>query len=201
MKTRTERALQTIAACFLAGIAGCSSMSKETAPAVPAEPVKGVVSENLVSTTATVKALDLKTRHVTLQRADGELIKFRADDSVRNLPQVKVGDEVTVSYYESLAYEVRKSGEVSPGATVAEAAGRAEPGEKPAAAGVRAVTVTATIAAIDKKAMTVTLKNAEGELTTVKARDPQKLDRVAVGDIVDITYTEAVAVSVETPEK
>ena len=110
-----------------------------------------------------------------------------------------MGDEVTVSYYESLAYEVRKSGEVAPGATIAEAAGRAEPGDKPGAAGVRAVTVTATIAAIDKQAMTVTLKDADGELTTVKARDPQKLDRVAVGDIVDITYTEAVAVSVETP--
>jgi Cu/Ag efflux protein CusF len=199
MSKRTHGTVLAVAACFLASVAGCSSMTGGSAPAVPAEPVKGVVSENLVSTTATVKAVDQKTRHVTLQRADGELVKFRADDSVRNLPQVKVGDEVTVSYYESLAYEVRKSGEVSPGATVAEAAGRAEPGEKPGAAGVRAVTVTATIAAIDKKAMTVTLKDADGELTTVKARDPQKLDRVAVGDIVDITYTEAVAVKVEAP--
>ena len=40
-----------------------------------------------------------------------------------------------------------------------------------------------------------------GEETTVKARDPHKLDRVAVGDLVEITYTEGIAVSVETPQK
>jgi hypothetical protein len=42
---------------------------------------------------------------------------------------------------------------------------------------------------------------SDGETTTIKARDPQKLDRVAVGDLVDITYTQAVAISVYAPKK
>jgi Cu/Ag efflux protein CusF len=154
-----------------------------------------------VSATATVKAIDLKTRMVTLKRADGSLIKFRAGDEVRNLPQVKVGDEVTVTYYESLAYEVKKPGDAVPGASVAEGAERAKLGEKPGASGARITTVTATIAAIDKAAGTVTLKGPEGDLTTIKARDPQNLNRVSVGDLVQITYTEAVGISVETPTK
>ena len=61
--------------------------------------------------------------------------------------------------------------------------------------------VTATIAAIDKDAGTVTLRSADGELTTIKARHPENLERVVVGDLVEITYTEALAVSVETPQQ
>jgi Cu/Ag efflux protein CusF len=187
-------------------MAGCAASSKETAPApqmaaVAAQPVSGTVGQNVVSATAKVKAIDQKTRHVTLQRADGSLVKFVAGDEVRNLAQVKVGDEVTVTYYESLAYEVKKPGEAVPGTAVAEGLGRAKLGEKPGAVGAQATTVTATIAAIDKAAMTVTLRGPDGDTTTIKARDPQKLDRVAVGDLVEITYTEALAISVETPKK
>jgi Cu/Ag efflux protein CusF len=186
-------------------LVGCAASKKEAAPAPQApvaEPLpSGVVGENLVSATATVKAIDQKTRMVTLQRPDGSLIKFKAGEEVRNLPRVKVGDDVTVTYYESLAFEVRKAGEGTPGASVAEAAGRAEPGDKPGAAAGRVTTITTTIAGIDKGAGTVTLRNAEGELTTIKVRNPDNLDRVSVGDLVDITYTEALAISVETPQK
>ena len=126
---------------------------------------------------------------------------FYADDTVRNLPQVKVGDEVTASYYESLAYEVKKPGTAVPGATVAEEAGRAKPGERPAGAGARVTTIVATIAGIDKAAGTVTLQGPTGRMTTIKARDPRNLERVAVGDLVEITYTEAVAISVDKPGK
>jgi hypothetical protein len=38
-------------------------------------------------------------------------------------------------------------------------------------------------------------------LVTATARDPRNLERVAVGDLVEITYTQAVAVSVEKPRK
>ena len=84
-----------------------------------------------------------------------------ADDTVRNLPQVQVGDEVTASYYESLAYEVKKPGTATPGATVAEEAARAKLGEKPAGAGARVTTLVATITGIDKAAGTVTLAGAD----------------------------------------
>jgi Cu/Ag efflux protein CusF len=203
MKT-SKMATTAAALCLSAMVAGCAASKKEAAP-VPQPPAveplpSGVVGENLVSVTAKVKAIDQKTRLVTLQRPDGSLIKFKAGEEVRNLPQVKVGDDVKVSYYESLAFEVRKAGEGTPGTSVAEAAGRAQPGEKPGAAAGRVTTVTATIAGIDKAAGTVTLRNPEGELTTIKARNPDNLNRVAVGDLVDITYTEALAISVETPQ-
>jgi hypothetical protein len=154
-----------------------------------------------VTATAQVKAIDQQMRRVTLERADGSEVTLVADDSVRNLPQVQVGDEVTASFYESLAYEVKKPGTATPGATVAEETGRAKLGEKPAGAGARVTTLVATITGIDKAAGTVTLQGPTGRATTIKARDPRNLERVAIGDLVEITYSEAVAVSVDKPGK
>ena len=59
------------------------------------------------------------------------------------------------------------------------------------------VTVRATIAAIDKPASEVTLRGPRGDLSVVKVKDPTKLDAVDVGDIANITYSEAYAVAVE----
>lgn len=195
MKQRMKMNMTTTAAmlCILLGMTGCSLFSSEG--------VSGTITENVVSTTATVKALDLTTREVTLQHADGSTIQIQAGEQVRNLAQVKVGDTVRVTYYESLAYDVRKPGEGKTGVVVAEELARAKPGEKPAGGAARIITITATITAIDKAATTVTLKGPEGNSVTVKARDPKKLERVAVGDLVDITYTEAFAILVETPKK
>ena len=44
---------------------------------------------------------------------------------MRNLPQVKVGDVLTVAYQESLAWEVKKPGEATPGAELVAGAARA----------------------------------------------------------------------------
>jgi Cu/Ag efflux protein CusF len=203
MVSKNIQALLAVAACATLGAMGCAA-HKEAAPtpAPAAAPLpSGVVGANLVSATATVKAVNQKTRMVTLRRPDGSVITFKAGDEVRNLPQVKVGDEVNVTYYESLAYEVKKPGDSAPGGAVAEGLERAKLGEKPGGAAGRVTTMTATIAAIDKAAGTVTLQAPSGETTTFKARNPDNLNRVSVGDLVNITYTEALAISVETPKK
>jgi Cu/Ag efflux protein CusF len=188
--------------CLTVSLTACSASKEAAAPAgAPVAPLSGTIDAGMVTATATVKAVDQKTRRVTLRRADGSLIKFTAGDNVRNLAQVKVGDEVTVNYYESLAYEVLKPGEAAPGAAIAEDVQRAKLGAKPGAAGARVTTVTVTITAINKAAGTVTLQDPDGDASTIKVRYPEKLDRVAVGDLVQLTYTEAVAVSVETPTK
>jgi Cu/Ag efflux protein CusF len=148
-----------------------------------------------------VKTIDQQTRMVTLERADGSLVRFRAGEEVRNLPQVKVGDEVTAMYYESVAFQVKKAGDTATGTAVAGEIARAKSGEKPGLAGAWVTTATTTITGIDKQAGTVTLQDAGGESVTVKARNPANLERVAVGDLVEITLTEAVGISVGPPTK
>jgi hypothetical protein len=185
-------------------LSGCSSMqgSTSTAPAAAPTPVvSGTVGEQAVTVTAKVKKIDMKTRHVTLEGQDGKTFTITAGDEVRNLAQVKAGDLVSATYYESLAYEVKKPGDAVPGVVVGEAGGRAKPGEKPGAVGARATTVTTTITGIDKKAQTVDLTGPDGDVVTVKARNPANLDKVKVGDLVEITYTEAMAISVQPATK
>jgi len=206
MRTRRIQVAVAATACLALGIAGCAAKAAApAAPAVPAAPAaalpSGTVGENAVTATATVKSIDQKTRQVTLQRPDGSLIKFRAGDEVRNLAQVKAGDTVSVTYYESLAYEVVKPGQGTPGAAVAEELGRAKPGEKPGAAGARVMTMTSTIVGIDKTAGTVTLRGPDGQDSIIKVRHPEKLNQVTTGDLVNITYTEAVGISVQAPGK
>jgi hypothetical protein len=47
----------------------------------------------------------------------------------------------------------------------------------------------------------VTLKGADGKTTTVKVRNPKNLENVKVGDVVVITYTEALALSLQKTSK
>jgi hypothetical protein len=155
----------------------------------------------MVEETATVEAVDQSTRMVTLKGPKGNSVTFKASDEVRNLAQVKAGDEVKFAYYESLAVRVLKTEEAFPTASETEAVARAKKGEMPAGVVAKEVTVNATITAIDKKAKTATLKGTDGKSVTVNPLRPEKLDEVKVGDRLVITYTEAVAVSVEKAEK
>jgi hypothetical protein len=84
---------------------------------------------------------------------------------------------------------------------VSEAAGRTKEGDKPGGAAGRKVMITARIDAIDMANGTVTLKGPQGNSRTIKARNPENLKKVKVGDMVDIVYTEAVALKVEPAAK
>jgi len=167
--------------------------------AAPAEQPR-VVKERAAVMTATVQAIDLNTRIVTLKGPKGEVRDIKVGEEAVNLPQVKVGDLVTVKYYESLAIEVIKPGAVS-GAGEKSAIVRAKPGEMPGGMAARQSTVTATVTAIDKKKGTISLKGPEGKTVVAKAEDPRNLDKVKVGDELMITYTEALAISVEKAKK
>jgi len=178
--------------------AGSVAIAADKAPTTKRTEVK---RERAVTATAIVQAIDLEKRIVTLKGAEGKIYDLKVGPEARNLPQLKVGDEVTVKYFESIAYRLLKPGEApvpTQGAAVVE---RAKPGEKPGGVVAGEVTVTATIEAIDKKAQTATLKGPNGRSITVKAQDPKNLERVKVGDEVVITYTEAVAISVTAAKK
>jgi Cu/Ag efflux protein CusF len=146
--------------------------------------------------TATVQAIDLATRKVTLKPESGEAFDFVAGPEVKNLAQVKVGDTVTVEYVQSIALEVRRADGTQPGLTVASAAGAAKPGDKPAGAIGGQVNVSAVIVAIDTATLRVTLKGPQGNFRVLQVKDPKKLENVKVGDMVYATYTEAIGISV-----
>ncbi|HEY4966404.1 MAG TPA: hypothetical protein VII28_08395 [Puia sp.] len=178
----------------IAAIAMLSLLSTTNAKAQNDNKGQAVVAS--VTATATVTKINQKTREVTIKTDDGKEHSFVASDDVKNLAQVKKGDVITITYTEALAYQVRKHG-AAPGVSTTEAAVAAEPGAKPAGAVAQQTSVTVTITAIDPTVPTVTFMGPKGNTKTIKVRDPQKLVGVKVGDLVDITYTEAIAVKVD----
>ena len=157
------------------------------------------IDARVVTVRGTVEAIDKDKQTVTLKGPNRSLT-LRVRDPKR-LDAIKVGDPVVGKYYESLMIEVKKPGESTPGATAQQAVGTSKPGETPAGAVAQQISVTATIVAIDKTAQTATIKGPEGNTVTVKARDPKNLDKVKVGDNVEITYTEALAISLDKSAK
>jgi hypothetical protein len=135
-----------------------------------------------------------------VKAANGLSQTIDVSPEVKNLAQVKVGDNVVVRYYEGLAASLAKKGQGNVG-TIKQGVvgGTAEPGAKPAAAIGNVVTTTVVIESVDKAANKVTFKGPEGSQTVaVKRPEGQKfIAGLNKGDEVDITYTEALAVSVE----
>jgi hypothetical protein len=157
---------------------------------------KGETIATSVEAKAVVTKVDRDTREITLRTADGQERSLVAGEEVKNFAQIQPGDLVTVAYGEALAYEVKKGGSaVAPETTVA--GGSAEPGARPAGIIGRQTTVTVVIAAIDRAAPTVTFTGPAGNSRTITVLHPEKLEGVNVGDTVEITYTEALAIRVE----
>lgn len=171
----------------------------EKAPA-PAKtdtlPGKGEASATKVQ--GTVDAVDKEKGTVTLKGPKGRAVTLGVKDKSK-LDVLAVGDPVVATYIEAVAVQVRKAGSGAPGVSVKEQRTTSRPGETPAGAAAREITVTATIDAIDKKAQTVTIKGPEGNAETIKVRNPKNLEGVKVGDLVDITYAQALAIALDKP--
>jgi hypothetical protein len=147
--------------------------------------------------TALVEAIDQESRVVTLRRADGEVITFTAGDDVRNLAQVSVGDHLTAEYVETVSVQVMAADGLEAEAAEVAAMARAAEGDMPGFAAMDALVVTATVEEINLEMNTFKLKGPAGVISEYTARVPENLKRAAVGDLVVMTVTSAVAIVVE----
>jgi hypothetical protein len=179
----------------LAGLVGCAGFGGPEGSA--GAPLRREETQ-VVSVQARVKAVDLEKRLVTLTDASGGESVFHADEAVKNLPQVRVGDEVVGELAESVVLEVRPATpeERAAGASILEVAATAEPGQRPAGRFVRQIRAVLTIEAIDANAGTATLRGPAGNARVVPVRDRRNLERVKVGDTVVATYTESLTLEV-----
>jgi Cu/Ag efflux protein CusF len=187
-------AIALLVAALFTGPTGCSHFGgKQEEPLY----TSGTISENVMTASAEVIALDPSTRNVALRMTDGSEVAFQVGPQVRNLDQVEVGDSVAISYLESVAYQLRKPGEAVPGTSIGEQAVRAKPGETPGAGVARTVFVTATVRAIDPKVPSATLEMASGEIRTIRVRDAARLQGVKPGDLVEFAFTQALVIGLE----
>jgi hypothetical protein len=169
----------------------------------PQEPPAPVTIEDTDEVSATVEAVNVDTRMVSLRVPGGQPFTVQVSPEVRNLPQVRVGDRVVTRYYKAMAVELRGRGDRS-GETqapvVASATERAPAGAKPAGAvGVQSHQ-TVRITSVDTKNHVVSFYGSDGLARSLPVRTPQGqefISKLKTGDEVEVTYTEALAVMVQ----
>jgi len=146
----------------------------------------------------TVEAIDVPNRLVTARNASGESLTVYVDESNKAFPQAKVGDQVRIRFVESMAFQLKKSGDASKGYEVTEATSRPKAGQPTAAASTE-VKTTVKIEAVEKGGSKVTFTGPRGR-RTVQIHDPALRDyagKLRSGDAVEVTYQEALALSLE----
>jgi Cu/Ag efflux protein CusF len=161
-------------------------------------PAKGALGA--VRVRGTIAAIDKEHGTVTLKGPKGRTVTLEVRDR-QKLDAIKAGDPVVAVYMEAVVIQVKKAGTATPGVTTQETRISSKPGETPAGGMGREISITGTITAIDKKTHTVTIKGPQGGTETIAAKDPKNLEAVTVGDMVEITYTQALAISLDKPEK
>ena len=196
---KSRIALAVIAAAF-ATTAFAQKPEAVRGTVVASEPGKAAIVR-AAEISAQVVAIDKATRTVTLKGPQGHAVDIVAGDEVKNFDQIKLGDFVIARYAQALTLELRKTKVKAGEPTVTEGAVRAKPGERPAVAGAREVTAIADVIGVDPKKSTITLKGPRGNVVTLDVKNPDQFKVVKKGDQVEVTYTEALALSVEPAPK
>jgi hypothetical protein len=114
----------------------------------------------------------------------------------KKLEAVKVGDPVVAKYYRAVIVQVKKAGTATPGVTAQQAA-TSKPGTTPAGAVAQQATVTAPIVRIADDGRRVAIQGPDGHTEVITVRDPKNVAGMKVGDLVEITYTRARAISLD----
>lgn len=189
--------LMVVTSVLAVAISSAALAQTQAQPGPAGKP--GVVVTEVTELRAKVDAVDYAKRLVTLTGPQGNTVTIKAGPEVKNLDQVKAGDQLVVRHYESVALFVRKSNEppTAAGAMVVEVTPK---GQKPAGVMVETAEITATVEAIDYAKRTVTLKGPEGRNRIIKV-DPsvKRFNEVKKGDQVVARVTEALAISVQKP--
>jgi hypothetical protein len=201
MRTRTHLLPKIVAAALL-GMAASALLMPASPPArAQAAGMSGIGLVDTVTTRATVKAIDLATRTVTLVGPEGETKTLKVSDEVQNLPQVKVGDTVVARYYASVAFVLAPPGTQLPDDSLSLAGARAIPGELPAGVLATRAVLTALVVGVNPVAHTLALVDPTGgRIRTIHVTDPralQSLTRIKVGDTITAVVSEDVAVAVD----
>jgi Cu/Ag efflux protein CusF len=190
--TTVHRSLAVVALLVISPVVGFAGVQSQTGD-------KTVTKQNKITATATIKAIDQATRSVTLRTENGDEDTFTVGPEVTRFNELKVGDTIKATYYESLVFQLRKPG--APAATAGAVAGGGRLKDAPGAAVGTQETTTVTVKAVDMNVPSITVVTADGRTLTRKIAEKKNLEGVNPGDTIDITYTQALVVAAEPGKK
>jgi hypothetical protein len=164
----------------------------------PAKPQAPAASTDKVTLTATVEAIDRTNRTLMLKGPKGNVVELAVDPSFKRFDELNVGDQITATYYESIAASIRRPGDPAP--KPVDAAITPRQGAPGATASVQQ-TVSVVVQSVDKANRSVTVKKADGGIVSFRVENPKYLEMAKPGETVDITYTRALLLEANPAKK
>lgn len=161
----------------------------------------------MVSVSATVDHVDLNKRELTLRGPDGNPFIVQVPESVQRLDNVKMGDQVSIDYYQSAALSLKKPEAGAVTGAQARTTVQKAPGALPGGVVGQQISATAKVNKVDASKGQLMIKAPDGQIDTINVKDPQMradLKNLKPGDDIQVTYSEAMAVSMTprtTPKK
>lgn len=160
---------------------------------------QGVELGDGVVITAEVVGIDRVDRTLMLLGPEGNVVELEVSHAASNFDEIEIGDQVKIEYYESVALYLGARGQ-KPEIFAGQVPMQSAEGDNLGDTVVEAVDVSTTVQAIDRTKRTVTLKRPDGKSVTIQVGPSvNTFETLKVGDAVHARYTEATAISVETP--
>ena len=154
---------------------------------------------NTVDVSGTISAIDPKTREVTLSLSDDQSLTVTASPDVKNFDKLEVGQQVAMTFTRALALELQKGSDAPVARSDEGVMARAEQGEMPAGIAGHRVVVMAEVTALDPETNMVTLRGPS-QSVDLHVPNAEQFANIAVGDRVEATYIEGMAVQVTPAE-
>jgi Cu/Ag efflux protein CusF len=183
-------------------ILAVSALAFATAAAAQtAKPVDAALVGDVVTVTARIEAVDQATRMVTLKGPEGRVVTMKASDAVKNLAQVKAGDELVIKHAEAVAIALKRGSAGRSSVTTTLPPQTAPLGARPAMVTAQETVLVANVTSVDAAKKSVVLQGPQGRYLPLKVKDAALLKDVKVGDSVEVTFIEALLMEVVGPKK
>lgn len=157
---------------------------------------------DLVISQGTVTEIVKETREITLMGPTGDLVTITASDAVERFDEITVNDVITFEYWTYMKAEFRKPTpeELEEPLVIMEEGGKAPEGMDPAAVVGAVVKAVVTIEVLNRPYMLATIRGPRGNYMTIQMEDTELITQLNIGQVVILTYAEAIAVSMKKVE-
>jgi len=159
-----------------------------------------VVAEKYSIMEGVVTKIDAANRTATLKNDQGET-QFVAGPGVKNFKQIKVGDQLNVSFEIGVAVELLNSKGNIRSEKQTTTVTTAPAGDKPAGTVSNTTTVITDVMEIDKAKRNISVKGMDGEIHVIHVKNKKLFSQIALHDQIKVVYFDQMKAVVTAAKK
>jgi hypothetical protein len=148
----------------------------------------------MVTIKGQVEAIDHTQRVLTLKMEDDKYENINVPEGAKGFDEIKIGDSLQVRYYDNVTARLKKPGE--PDVNMAELGAIPAKSASPGGTISAQRRMTVKVTAIDHAKGVATYEGPNGYKYSRRIQDKEMAKKLKVGDKIDVTWTEAVQISV-----